>query len=241
MTQEGAYRTGPIVEGGKPSYESATYGGGDGDQEKGMPNTVGYEGKDDPFGDETNAEVKYKVMAWWQVSSRFAPFQSQSSYHKAHMANRNQAGMVMIAETISLGILSLPSVLATVGFVPGMLLILGLGLLATYTGYTIGQFKMRYPHIHNMADAGEVLLGVFGRELFGAAQILLLVFTMGSHILTFTIMLNTVTSRTLNSLKGYLLSHPAWTVHVLGGSERLRLCQSPWSIANRLFLPARVI
>ena len=22
-------------------------------------------GKDDPFGDESNSEVKYKVMAWW--------------------------------------------------------------------------------------------------------------------------------------------------------------------------------
>ena len=49
--------------------------------------------KTDPFGDESNAEVKYKTMEWWQ------------------------AGMLMIAETISLGILSLPSVLATVGMV----------------------------------------------------------------------------------------------------------------------------
>jgi amino acid permease len=100
----------------------------------------------------------------------------------------------MIAETISLGILSLPSVLAAVGFVPGMILILGLGIIATYTGYTIGQFKMRYPHVHSMADAGEVMLGAFGRELFGAAQVCLLVFNMGSHILTFMIMMNTLTN-----------------------------------------------
>lgn len=65
-------------------------------------------------------------------------------------------------------------------------------MLATYTGYTIGQFKMKYPHVHNMADAGEVMAGAIGREIFGAAQILLLVFNMGSHILTFTIMMNTV-------------------------------------------------
>lgn len=54
---------------------------------------------------------------------------------------------VMIAETISLGILSLPSVLATVGLVPGFLLIFGLGVIATYTGYVIGQFKQRYPWV----------------------------------------------------------------------------------------------
>ena len=45
-----------------------------------------------------------------------------------------------------------------------------------------------------MADAGEVMAGQIGREVFGAAQILFLVFVMGSHILTFSIMMNTVTS-----------------------------------------------
>lgn len=45
-----------------------------------------------------------------------------------------------------------------------------------------------------MADAGEVMLGAVGREVFGAAQIMFLVFVMGSHILTFAIMLNTVSN-----------------------------------------------
>lgn len=132
------------------------------------PSQTGYKGKEDPFGDETNAEVKYRTMEWWQ------------------------AGMIMIAETISLGILSLPSVLAAIGMAPGIILIAGLGIIATYTGYVLGQFKLRYPHVHNMADAGEIVLGPIGREIFGGAQILFLVFVMGSHILTFSIMLNTV-------------------------------------------------
>lgn len=34
------------------------------------------------------------------------------------MGELRQAGMIMIAETISLGILSLPSVLAAIGIVP---------------------------------------------------------------------------------------------------------------------------
>lgn len=45
-----------------------------------------------------------------------------------------------------------------------------------------------------MADAGEVMAGPIGREILGAAQIMLLVFIMGSHILTFSIMLNTLTN-----------------------------------------------
>ncbi|KAI7157232.1 amino acid transporter [Hortaea werneckii] len=126
--------------------------------------------KGDPFGDEEGAEVKYRTLEWWQ------------------------AALIMIAETISLGILSLPSVLATIGLVAGIILIIGLGLLATYTGYTISQFKAAYPHVHNMADVGEVMMGPFGREVFGAAQTIFLIFVMGSHLLTFTIAMNAITS-----------------------------------------------
>jgi Transmembrane amino acid transporter protein len=44
-----------------------------------------------------------------------------------------------------------------------------------------------------MADAGEVLLGSVGREIGGAAQTIFLIFSMGSHILIFTIAMNTIT------------------------------------------------
>ncbi|KAL9054448.1 MAG: hypothetical protein Q9162_004170 [Coniocarpon cinnabarinum] len=133
----------------------------------------GYEA-DDPFAGEEEGEVQYRTMRWWQ------------------------AAMIMIAETISLGILSLPSVLARVGFVPGIILLLGLSAFATYSGYVLGQFKQRYPQVHTMADAGAILfapLGMeaIGREFFGAAQVIFLIFTMGSHILTWTIMIWTMT------------------------------------------------
>ncbi|MCJ1279136.1 hypothetical protein MMC21_006960 [Puttea exsequens] len=155
----------------KDAYETGGYSSDErlGETEKGLEDSKSKD-SDDPFGDESKSEVKYRTMAWWQ------------------------AGMIMIAETISLGILSLPSTLATVGLVPGVILIGGLGIIATYTGYVIGQFKLAYPRVHNMADAGDVMFGPVGREIFGAAQIMFLVFVMGSHILTFSIMMNTVTS-----------------------------------------------
>ncbi|KAJ5100562.1 hypothetical protein N7456_006614 [Penicillium angulare] len=123
----------------------------------------------DAFGDESNAEVKYKTMEWWQT------------------------GMFMIAESVSLGVLSLPATLAELGMAPALVLIIGLGLLATYTGYVIGQFHQRYPHIQNLADAGDVLFGPIGREVFGIGQLLFSIFIMGSHILTFSVMMNTIT------------------------------------------------
>ncbi|KAJ5222801.1 uncharacterized protein N7469_009041 [Penicillium citrinum] len=101
----------------------------------------------------------------------------------------------MIAQSISLGVLSLPSSMATLGIVPlsGCVIILGIGILTTYTGYVLGQFKLQYPHIHNMSDAAGLLFGDMGREVVTAAQIIFFVFLMGAHILTFSIIMNTLT------------------------------------------------
>ncbi|PYI15100.1 amino acid transporter [Aspergillus violaceofuscus CBS 115571] len=147
-----------------PQYDVALH-----DKEEKQEDRKGSPIYQDTFGDEEYAEVKYKVLSWWQC------------------------GFLMVAETVSLGILSLPAVVGVLGLVPAIILLLGLGLLATYTGYTIGQFRWAYPHIQNMADAGEVLFGSFGREFFGTGQLLLVVFIMASHILTFTVAMNTIT------------------------------------------------
>jgi hypothetical protein len=140
----------------------------------------------DAFGNEEYAEIKYKTLTWWQC------------------------GLLMICESVSLGVLSLPSAVSTLGMVPGVILIVGLGLLATYTGYNIGLMRERYPHIQNLGDAGEILLGRFGRELFGLGQFLFCIFVMGSHILTFRVMMNTITEHgtcsIVFSLIGMLIS-----------------------------------
>jgi len=65
--------------------------------------------------------------------------------------------------------------------------------MATYTGYLMGQFKLRYPFVTSMADAGEVLLGRFGRELFGIASQLFFIFFMASHLVTFSVAFNVLT------------------------------------------------
>lgn len=56
--------------------------------------------------------------------------------------------------------------------------------MASATGYAYGLFKMRYPHVHNMADAGEIIAGPIGREVLGIAQVVFIIFLCGSHVLT---------------------------------------------------------
>lgn len=44
-----------------------------------------------------------------------------------------------------------------------------------------------------MGDAAGVMLGPVAREVIGIAQLLLLVFVSASHILTFTVAMNSIT------------------------------------------------
>lgn len=48
----------------------------------------------DAFGNEEFAEIKYKTLTWWQC------------------------GLLMICESVSLGVLSLPTAVATLGLIP---------------------------------------------------------------------------------------------------------------------------
>lgn len=106
----------------------------------------------DVFGNEDGAEIQYKTMTWWQ------------------------GAMIMIAENISLGILSLPAVLKTIGLVGGIIAIILMGIITTYSGYTLWQFRMRYPQVASFGDVGQILMGKFGRELFGFAYVTFCVF-----------------------------------------------------------------
>ena len=44
-----------------------------------------------------------------------------------------------------------------------------------------------------MADAGDILMGRIGREVLEIGQLLFFLFATGSHLLTFTVMMNTLT------------------------------------------------
>lgn len=90
----------------------------------------------------------------------------------------------MIAEIVSNGMLSLPSSLAVVGIVPGLVLIVFLGVFATYTSYLLVRFKLRHPEVHNMGDAGLILFGPVGREVLSFGTIVFAVFATGGQLLT---------------------------------------------------------
>ena len=66
--------------------------------------------------------------------------------------------------------------LGTNPFDRGCILIIGIGIITTCSGYVLGQFKIQYPQVHNMSDAAEILFGSVGREVVTIAQITFFIF-----------------------------------------------------------------
>ena len=76
---------------------------------------------------------------------------------------------------------------------PGVIVILVIALMSTWSAYIIGEFKRQYPACHSVADVGHMWWGPFGRELFGAVYWLMMTFIAGSAYLSFSIALNAIT------------------------------------------------
>jgi hypothetical protein len=127
--------------------------------EDGEPGYTGPDLVDDVFGEEENHDIKYKTLSWQAVS------------------------VLMITEIVSNGMLSLPSSLAAVGFVPGVVVIFFLGGFATYTAWVLIQFKLRHPEVHTMGDAGMIMFGPVGREVLAAGTVLFAICATGSQML----------------------------------------------------------
>ncbi|MCJ1312794.1 hypothetical protein MMC25_006470 [Agyrium rufum] len=132
----------------------------------------GYD-NDDVFGHEEGSQIKYKTLSWQLVA------------------------VLMIAEIVSNGMLSLPSSLAVVGIVPGLVLIVFLGLFATYTSWVLIQFKLRHPEVHTMGDAGYILFGWPGRELLSFGTVVFAVFATGGQLLAGQIALGALSDNKL--------------------------------------------
>ena len=83
----------------------------------------------DVFGDETGNGIHYRTLSW--------PF----------------VAFLMITEIVTYGTLSLPYSLATVGIIPGVILIVFLGAFALYTALVLIKFKINHPEGTNIIFA----------------------------------------------------------------------------------------
>ena len=148
----------------------------DDDNHSGSVSVSGGASAHDVFGSEEHHDIKYKRLSWPLVA------------------------ILMIAEIVSNGMLSLPSAFATVGMVPGIIITTFLGVFATYTSWLLVKFKLRHPEVHTMADAGYIMFGLVGRELMAFGTFAFAIFGTGGQLLAGQIALATLSDAKLCNL-----------------------------------------
>lgn len=80
--------------------------------------------------------------------------------------------VLMMKTQIGLGVLSIPAVFDVLGIVPGMILLLTIAVITTWSNYIVGVFKLRHRDVYGMDDAGFLMFGKIGREVFAVAFVL---------------------------------------------------------------------
>lgn len=73
----------------------------------------------------------------------------------------------MIKTQVGLGILSIPSAFHTLGIIPGIICLIVIGAITTWSDYVIGTFKLSHREVYGIDDAGGILFGRVGREVLG--------------------------------------------------------------------------
>lgn len=78
----------------------------------------------------------------------------------------------MMKTQIGLGVLSIPAVLDTLGMVPGVIILITIAVITTWSDYIVGVFKLNHRSVYGIDDVGYLLFGRIGREFFGVAFVL---------------------------------------------------------------------
>ncbi|KAF5654453.1 neutral amino acid permease [Fusarium heterosporum] len=132
------------------------------------PSIAGAQVHDDVFGDITAEGPNYRSVGWIGTVA------------------------LMMKTQIGLGVLSIPAVFDVLGIVPGIICLIVIATITTWSDYMIGVFKRNHPQIYGIDDAGYLIFGRVGREIFGIAFCLFWIFVAGSGMLGLSIGLNAV-------------------------------------------------
>ncbi|KAG5662367.1 hypothetical protein KAF25_004785 [Fusarium avenaceum] len=122
------------------------------------------------FGDITEDGPNYRDVGWLGTSA------------------------LMMKTQIGLGILSIPSAFHTLGIIPGIICLIVIGAITTWSDYMIGTFKLNHREVYGIDDAGGILFGRVGREVLGIGFALFTIFTSASGILGISISFNALST-----------------------------------------------
>lgn len=71
----------------------------------------------------------------------------------------------MMKTQIGLGDLAVPSVFDVLGMIPGIIVLLAIAVITTWSDYYVREFKLRHRSVYGIGDAGKKFAGRIGREV----------------------------------------------------------------------------
>lgn len=95
---------------------------------------------------------------------------------------------------IGLGVLSIPVVFDTLGLIPGIICLITIAVVTTWSDYMVGIFKLRHPEVYGIDDVGHLIFGRVGYVILGGAFVLYWIFVAGSGMLSISIALNSLST-----------------------------------------------
>ncbi|KAL6707066.1 hypothetical protein ACN47E_004818 [Coniothyrium glycines] len=101
---------------------------------------------------------------------------------------------LMMKTQIGLGVLSIPAVFDVLGLIPGVICLIIIAVITTWSDYIIGVFKLNHPEVYGIDDVGQKLFGRVGREFFGAVFVLFWVLVAGAAMLGISIGFNALST-----------------------------------------------
>lgn len=149
--------------------------------------------KVDTHGDKTEMDEPSRTKS--QASDTHAPgdlFDVNNGDVNFRGVSWQGAAILVTKFQIGLGALSLPSTFHVLGFAPGIICFLALGLICTFSGYICGTARQYYPHMHSIGDAAQLLFGKAGREFIGIIYYIYVTLVAGAGMLTVSVALNTL-------------------------------------------------
>lgn len=107
------------------------------------------------------------------------------------------AALLVVKTQFGLGILGLPHTFHVLGVVPGLIVLITLCFITTWSGIVVGHFRLRHPNTYSIGDAAEIMFGPAGREVMGAAFWLFYTLAYGATVLTVSIAFNAITEHAI--------------------------------------------
>ena len=102
------------------------------------------------------------------------------------------ASILMMKSEMGIGILSIPQAFGTLGLIPGIVVLLVISAITTWSSYVVGVFKLKHPEAYGFADTAAIIFGPIGQEVASVAFCLLWIFVAASGLLGVSIGLNAV-------------------------------------------------